>query len=66
MDHCAGIDGGWYDAENRYLIIGIKGTNYHYCGVPAGVWASVSGMTMSEYRAELRGEYDCRRGGVPG
>lgn len=26
------INGTWYDGENDYLIINLKGINYHYCG----------------------------------
>lgn len=60
-----GISDAWYDKANQYLLIGINGTFYHYCRVPEGVWASVSGMSMSSYRSLLKGSCDCRLGGVP-
>ncbi len=61
------IRGAWYDQGNRYLVINLDGTFYHYCGMPGSVW---SGFKRAEsfgtyYHQNIKGKYDCRQGNVP-
>ena len=34
------VTAAWYDSSNRYMIIGLGGTHYHYCQMPSQAWAS--------------------------
>jgi len=62
------VDAAFCDSGNRYAIITLNGTTYHYCGMPRGVW---SAFTLAEslgtyYRSQIKGSFDCRSGFVPG
>jgi hypothetical protein len=61
------IRGAWYDAERRYMIINLRGTNYHYCGLLPSVWKKFkeSDSFGSSYNANIKGNYDCRIFAVP-
>ncbi len=55
----------WYDEDNDYLIIGLNGINYQYCGVPADVWEDIidydkHGSYGKTYRQYLNGNYSCQ------
>jgi hypothetical protein len=56
-----------YDAKGRYLILGLGGVNYHYCGLPREAWDALKGAESIGrfYHAQIKGNYDCRLGGVP-
>ena len=56
-----------YDAKERYLLVSLKGTYYHYCEISN---AAVSGWLRAQskgrfYLAYVKGKYDCRTGHVP-
>ena len=57
----------WYDAPNRYFLIDLKGTLYHYCRFPRGVWEEFKRAVSygQYYNAQIKGSYDCRLGGIP-
>ena len=56
-----------YDAKERYVLVNLQGTWYHYCEVPAG---TVSAWRRAEslgrfYNANMKGQFDCRINRVP-
>src|SRR5262249_25569885 len=61
------ITGAWYDNSNSYMVIGLRGTYYHYCRMPRNAWNSfqVADSLGRHYNAFIKGNYDCRLGGVP-
>jgi hypothetical protein len=61
------IEGAWYDEVEEYMIINLSGTNYHYCGLPVPVWEKFKEASSfgSDYNRYIRGNYDCREGGIP-
>ncbi len=61
------ITGAWYDKGNAYMVIGLRGTHYHYCWMPKDVWDSfrTADSFGRHYNAFIKGRYDCRLGGVP-
>ena len=59
------ITGLWYDEENNYLIVGMNGINYQYCGVPASIWEEIinydkHGSYGKAYHRYLKGDYPCQ------
>ncbi len=61
-----------YDAANRYLVLNLKGTYYHYCGVPNGTIADfMAAPSMGSYfNKSIRetgndGLYNCSKRIVP-
>ena len=61
------VRSAWYDEANRYLLIDLGGTTYHYCDVPNRQWLALASSDSmgSFYNQELKGSYDCRLGFVP-
>ena len=61
------VDAAFYDAGNRYAIIVLNGTPYHYCGIPPGLWSSFrSAESLGRYfNAQIKGDFDCRTGFIP-
>ena len=56
-----------YDAKEKYVVVNLTGTYYHYCEVPSAfvaTWRSAESMG-SFYRAHVKGNYDCRLFRVP-
>jgi hypothetical protein len=56
-----------YDPRERYVIVNLTGTYYHYCEVPADV---ISGWKQAEsmgqfYNTQVKGHFDCRVLHVP-
>jgi hypothetical protein len=61
------IDRLCYDAHERYVIINLHGTYYHYCEVPPAVvaaWRRTPSMGRF-YNAHVKGRFDCRVLRVP-
>jgi hypothetical protein len=56
-----------YDAPNQYMLISLKGTYYHYCGIdPSTVSNLMAADSMGRfYNARIKGHFDCRQGGIP-
>lgn len=51
-----------YDARNRYVVVKLRHTYYHYCGVPGEAvvqWLEAPSMGRF-YNAAIKGHYDCR------
>lgn len=51
-----------YDAKEKYVVVNLTGTYYHYCEVPAAVvinWRSAESMGRF-YNASVKGNFDCR------
>lgn len=61
------VDRVCYDASNQYMLISLRGTYYHYCGIGRGtVSAFFDAASMGRfYNASIKGRFDCRNGYVP-
>ncbi len=69
------VRNAWYDHSEEYLIINLRGTNYHYCEMPVDLWdglkrvGSVDYGSLEEmdvyYKQNIKGNYDCRINRVP-
>ena len=61
------VNGAWYDQSNKYMIIKLNSTYYHYCGLPLNAWGSFKKASSfgSHYNNNIKGNYDCRSGYVP-
>lgn len=56
-----------YRAEKRYLVVLLDSTYYHYCRMPPSIveqWLSSQSIGKF-YGTYVRGNYDCREGGIP-
>jgi hypothetical protein len=56
-----------YDQKERYVIVRLTGTYYHYCEVPADVvhrWLAAESMGRF-FNANVKGNFDCRTNRVP-
>ena len=56
-----------YDAKEKYVIVSLQGTYYHYCEVPAQVLSAwrKSDSLGRYYNGNIKGHYDCRVNRVP-
>ena len=57
----------YYDKQNNYLVVRLKNTFYHYCGIPDGVvknWIGSSSLGRY-YNYHVKGNFDCRINYVP-
>lgn len=56
-----------YDQGNRYMLILLNETYYHYCAIDAGTVTSLlNAHSMGAfYNASIRGNFDCRINPVP-
>lgn len=61
------VNGAWYDSQNKYMVINLNGTYYHYCGLPSYVWSSFKSASSfgSHFNSNIKGRYDCRVNSVP-
>ena len=61
------VNGAWYDESNMYMVIGLKGTYYHYCRMPLNAWDSFRSADSfgRHFNRFIKGRFDCRLGGVP-
>ena len=56
-----------YDAKERYVVVNLSGTYYHYCEVPRNVvvaWRTADSMGRF-YNANMKGNFGCRVLHVP-
>jgi hypothetical protein len=56
-----------YDPREKYVIVNLTGTYYHYCEVPSNVvaaWRSADSMGRY-FNAYVKGRFDCRIFRVP-
>jgi hypothetical protein len=51
-----------YDKGERYMLISLNGTYYHYCNIPQStVVALMSSDSMGRFfNAQVKGQFDCR------
>lgn len=57
-----------YDEANSYLIVQLKSTYYHYCDLPASVFADwVAAPSLGRYyNGQVKGQgFDCRGKALP-
>jgi hypothetical protein len=61
------VVGAWYDDESDYMIINLGSIFYHYCRMPESAWAAFRTAESfgKHYSSLIKGEFDCRQGGVP-
>lgn len=61
------VKGAWYDSSNKYMVIKLNSTYYHYCGMPSSVWRNFSSASSlySTYQDNIKGNFDCRINHVP-
>ena len=61
------IRDAWYDKANKYMIVNLAGTNYHYCGLDSSTWQEFKNAESygSFYRSTIKGNFDCRIFPVP-
>lgn len=59
------VDRICYQDEEQYLLVSLKSTYYHYCGVPEQVFSSwLQAPSKGRfYNAYVKGRYDCRYSG---
>jgi KTSC domain len=52
-----------YNEQHAYMVIQLKSTYYHYCGIDAGtVSALMSSSSLGRfYNATIKGNFDCRQ-----
>lgn len=57
----------WYDKNNKYLVIQLNDTNYHYCGFSSSDWKNLKGSKGIDifYQNIIQWKYDCRDGSIP-
>lgn len=56
-----------YDTQNKYLIVKLNNTYYHYCGLSSDTLkAWISSRSLGTFYKEfIKGKFDCRNGYVP-
>jgi hypothetical protein len=56
-----------YDRREKYMIISLSGTYYHYCAIDAETVAALLGASSMGryYNASIKGRFDCRINRVP-
>ena len=61
------VRGAWYDGANRYMVIRLKATYYHFCRMPSRSWSQFKAAPSHgrHFSNHIKGRYDCRQGGVP-
>lgn len=55
-----------YKASDKYLVVQLRDTYYHYCRIPASTvsaWKSASSVG-DYYNQNIKGNFDCRQGGI--
>ena len=56
-----------YDKNNKYLLVRLKNTYYHYCSIPSRVvtqWKQSTSLGRY-YNQNIKGNYDCRANPIP-
>lgn len=56
-----------YDKGNSYLLVELRNTFYHYCGIPKSevqAWQTASSLGRY-YSSRIKGNYDCRVNPLP-
>ncbi len=61
------VTGAWFDASKGYMIIGLSGVNYHYCGLDHATWNQFKKADSfgKFYLQRIKGRFDCRINPVP-
>jgi KTSC domain len=56
-----------YDKRERYMLISLNGTYYHYCNIPEStVAALMNSDSMGRFfNAQVKGHFDCRLNPAP-
>lgn len=61
------VSNAWYDKDKDYMVIKLKNTNYHYCGISKSVRDSfVQAHSLDIfYESYIQGNFDCRDTRIP-
>lgn len=61
------VRGACYDKNNKYMLIGLKGTVYHYCNLDKSVWINFTKTKSfgTYYNKCIKGKFSCKSGGAP-
>lgn len=61
------VNGAWYDSGNKYMIIKLGSTYYHYCGISSSAWSGfkIASSPYEYYQNSIKGNFDCRVNPVP-
>jgi hypothetical protein len=61
------VTGAWYDQRHEYMVVGLHGIYYHYCRMPQTEWDAFRSAASfgRHYNARIKGNFDCRLGGIP-
>lgn len=56
-----------YRENNQYLVVLLKQTYYHYCKISPGIVNQLINASSKGrfYGRNIKGNYDCRLGGIP-
>jgi hypothetical protein len=56
-----------YDGQNKYMLILLNTTWYHYCNIPQGVVTALEGAESVGpfYNSDVKGKYGCQGQSVP-
>lgn len=57
----------FYDSGNKYLLVSLKGTFYHYCNIPGSVVTEwISSPSLGRYYiSRVMDNFDCRLNPLP-
>ncbi len=61
------INNIYYDDDNKYLLVQLNNTFYHYCSIPNNTvnsWVNSSSLGRF-YNANVKGNFDCRTNPQP-
>ena len=61
------IEKAYYDSSNKYLILNLSWTNYHWCNVPQYIWTDFKSADSywEYYNKYIRWEYECVSWNIP-
>jgi len=56
-----------YDRSNRYMLINLNGTYYHYCGIDSDTVSNLLSADLKGrfYNVNIKQRFDCRMHPVP-
>lgn len=67
ISHSSLVNRVCYDKKEQYMIIGLRGTYYHYCEISQDVVSNLlTAESMGQYYNQyIKGNYDCRVNRMP-
>ena len=61
------VSGACYDQTNKYMLIGLKSTVYHYCNLDKTTWNSFKKASSfgTHYNKYIKGNFSCKSKSIP-